>query len=198
MDIDNQFFPAPSADMPMPGDCIVAEPLMGGSAFSRSVILMLDRDSSGGYLGLTLNKPAPLRICDILPETEGDAGNLDVWRGGPVDFNRLFVVHSERVSIPDSHLIGSGLYVGGSLEEINLLMSGGLAGKEDFRCFLGYSGWAPGQLEQEIAEGTWAVLRGVPANPLRGGGNDYWRRAVEQLGEAYRSWLIVPRSPAFN
>ncbi len=198
MDIDNQFFPAPSAEMPRPGDCLVAQPLMTGSAFSRSVVLMLDRDNQGGHLGLTLNKPAPIRIADVVPDAGTEAGKLSVWRGGPVDFNRLFVIHTERVSIPGSHFIGSGLYVGGSLDEIDHLLISGAAGDDDFRCFLGYSGWAPGQLEQEIAEGSWAVMRGVPSNPLSGGGNGYWRRAVEQLGETYRSWLIVPRSPAFN
>ncbi len=198
MDLDNQFFPAPSADMPRQGDCLVAQPLLTGAAFSRSVVLILDRDSRGGYLGLTLNKPAPIRISDVVEEAGEEAGRLPVWHGGPVDFNRLFVIHSRRAIVPDTHLIGSGLYVGGNLEEIDRLLGSGLADESDFRCFLGYSGWAPGQLEQEIAEGSWAVLHGVPENPLQGGGNKYWRRAVEQLGEAYRSWLIVPRSPAFN
>lgn len=198
MDIDDQFFPAPTAEMPRPGDCLVAQPLMTGPAFSRSVVLMLDRDSTGGFLGLTLNKPAPLRISDLVTEATGKAGKLAVWRGGPVDFNRLFVLHSSRIVIPESHLIGSSLYVGGSLEDIERQLGSGRAMEVDFRCFIGYSGWASGQLEQEIAEGSWAVLRGLPENPLQGGGNDYWRRAVAQLGDAYRSWLIVPRSPDFN
>ena len=66
------------------------------------------------------------------------------------------------------------------------------------RFFLGYSGWAAGQLGQEIKQDSWAVSRQeVTLDPLSEG-ESYWKQVVGTLGQDYRTWCFYPKDPMFN
>jgi UPF0301 protein BDI_1431 len=75
----------------------------------------------------------------------------------------------------------------------------GLPTEGRIRFFVGYSGWDPGQLEEEIAAHTWAVAP-RPANSeiLREDGDSFWYRVVRTMGSSHRNWLVHPKNPQLN
>lgn len=128
-----------------------------------------------------------------------DALNVEVYSGGPVDGDRLFMLHTLGKQVEGSVEIANGIYVGGELTDIAAAVSSGAAVTGEMRFFVGYSGWGKGQLEDEIEGNFWAVSRDYdPELLLTGSGTHYWREEVGRLGERYRSWLMIPENPSDN
>lgn len=198
MNIENLLYDYNPDIKPEKGSLLVSEPMMEEAFFSRSVVMILDVDSGRGHLGLVMNKPTRLTLNNLLPGwTKGS--NVPVYCGGPVDPQRLFMLHSLGEIFNDSSEVIPGIYVGGKIEDIfNYIECGGqIEGK--LRFFLGYSGWSKDQLEQEKENHSWAIdLHPDVSLLFDGDGNSYWRREVKHLGENYRSWLMVPQDPSYN
>lgn len=183
---------------PKRGDVLLAGPLMQGFPFHRSVILMLDSDAQKGHMGLILNHQLPLTIADAFPEWK-TGSQFPVFAGGPVDLERLFLLHRLGNIFSGSKEVIPGLYVGGNLQEVRDYCDSGADTEGMLRFCLGYSGWEVNQLESELLQHVWAV--GSPISPDKifdGEGNEYWRREVKRLGESYRSWLVVPPKDQLN
>lgn len=198
MDLKNLLYSQVSGQNPGQGSLLIADPMMREDYFSRAVVMILDEPDGGGQLGLVLNKTTELTLKDLMPDWESGA-RVPVFSGGPVDMERLFLLHTLGDVFPDAMEVCPGIFVGGDVDDIISYIDSGrdVAGK--MRFFLGYCGWAPGQLGQEIARHSWAVNtspRG--AELLTEDGIDYWRREVENLGCGYRSWLMVPPDPSYN
>lgn len=180
------------------GDLLLANPFLKQPDFYRSAVLILEKDAAGGFLGLTLNRPTRLLMQDLfdLPE---EVMNVEVYGGGPVDNDRLFMLHRLGDRVDGSVEIANGIYVGGQLPDIAQAVTTGAAITGDMRFFLGYSGWAKGQLEEEIKDNFWALSREYdPSLLLTGSGSDYWREEVSRLGPDFRSWLVIPENPSDN
>lgn len=198
MDLKNLLYNHAPNYNPGQGSLLIADPMMRGDYFSRSVILILDVPKSGGELGLVLNKCTHLTLQNLIPDWDNGA-SVPVFSGGPVDMERLFLLHTLIDVFPDAMEVCPGIYVGGDVDEIiNYIDSGGeIDGK--MRFFLGYSGWMPGQLKKEIERHSWAVNPfPIDNDLLEGDGTEYWRREVERMGPDYRSWLMVPPDPSYN
>ncbi|MDE7159971.1 MAG: YqgE/AlgH family protein [Muribaculaceae bacterium] len=181
---------------------LLAEPLMKEPYFRRSVVLILEKDAAGGYIGLTLNKRAGLRLGDLFPGWTHGA-DIEVYSGGPVEEQRMFMLHTLGDVLSGSHEILPGIYVGGDLEDIGRYIKSGGDTEDKIRFFLGYSGWGADQLDKELLSRSWAVAdvgsdREDVKRLLSGSENDYWRREVERLGDSCRSWLVVPETPWLN
>lgn len=180
------------------GDVLIAEPFMEESIFKRSSILMLEADRARGYMGLVLNHQIPLSMRDLIPGWK--FGELvPLFAGGPVDLDRLFMLHTLGDRFSGSRELFPGLYVGARIDDVVGYVEGGGEVDGCLRFFLGYSGWGTDQLENEVLHNTWAIGRHEDADVLlHGSGNEYWRRQVEHLGDDYRSWLTVPVDAALN
>ena len=198
MDINDLLYPAdPSLDVTA-GDLILAEPMMEEAYFARSAILLLDSPDSGGHLGLVMNKKTNLTLKDLMPDLEG-AEKIEIYCGGPVEMERMFMIHKLPHVFSNSFETKQGLFVGADLDELADYISNGGEIEGKLRLFLGYSGWSKGQLEGEINRNSWAVNRERDSKELlNGDGLEYWQREVRMLGERYRSWLMVPPDPSFN
>lgn len=180
------------------GDLLVASPFMTEEVFSHSVILLLDVGKDNGCLGLALNKKSSFTLQDLFPALK-DIDPIDVFCGGPVGLNRLFILHNLPDLFTDSMEVAPGVSVGGDPDKIvNYLLTGGEL-KNNIRFFLGYSGWNGGQLPEEIENHYWTVTPAIQGDDLLSGrGVKYWRSVVQSLGPYYRGWLNVPRDPAMN
>ena len=124
-----------------------------------------------------------------------------VYCGGPLGLDRLYFIHTLGPEvIPDGRPYSNGLYVGGDFDAVLEYVNSGYPAEGNLRFFIGYSSWCPGQLEQEIREGTWAQAPSPrsPEELLNGNADPYWHRNVRSLGEAYRPWLLLPRYPSYN
>jgi len=198
MNLNSLLYDYNPAIIPEKGSLLISEPMMEEAFFSRSVVMILDIDKGRGHLGLVMNKPTHLTLRNLLPEWE-NGGDVPVFCGGPVDTQRLFMLHNLGSRFAGANEILPGLYVGGRIEDIvNYIDDGGtLEGR--IRFFLGYSGWSKDQLEEERLDHSWAIdLHPCVDDLLRGEGNSYWRREVKRLGENYRSWLMIPQDPSYN
>lgn len=147
------------------GQMLVAMPGMRDERFARAVIYLCAH-SSEGAMGIIVNQPAShinfpdlLVQLDVIPETElirlpVRAGEVKVLRGGPVETGRGFVLHSADFFIENSTLpIDTGVCLTATLDILKAIATGG--GPESALLALGYAGWAPGQLENEIQQNGW-------------------------------------------
>lgn len=198
MDLENLLHKDPVTLDPKAGELLIAGPMIADLNFSRSVVAILDRPEKGGHFGLVLNRMTDMTLdhfVDDWPFSE----KVPVFIGGPVELDRMFMLHRLGEIIEGSLEITSGLYAGGDSTQIRDYIAAGGQTEGYIRFFLGYSGWDEEQLTKEIIEHTWAVN----VNPdvktlLLGSGQEYWRREVERLGKDYRSWLNIPGHPQLN
>ncbi|ROT21899.1 YqgE/AlgH family protein [Muribaculaceae bacterium Isolate-113 (HZI)] len=198
MDLESIIYKDPTIVNPQKGDLLIAEPLLDEPYFKRSVILLLDEDNNQGHIGLALNKITPVSLQDLFPDWKAGA-EVPVYSGGPVEADRLFMLHTMGDRFEGSMEVSPGLYVGAKLDDIIDYINNNRYADGNIRFFLGYSGWSKGQLTSEILTNTWALNPNPGHTDVLTGAEDlYWRREVRRLGEKYRSWLLVPSNPAFN
>ena len=198
MDLKDILFSSLPTTTPHMGSLLISEPLMDDKYFGRSAILVLDEPEEGGHFGLILNKPTEMTLKDLMPEWE-EGKKVTIYCGGPVDLQRMFLLHTLGEKLGSNTEVLPGIYVGADLDKIiEYIEEGGeIDGK--LRFFLGYCGWSPGQLAGELNGKTWAVNAFPQSeNLLKGEGLAYWNREVKDLGEDFRSWLVVPLDPSMN
>lgn len=198
MDIENLIHKDPVTVDPRPGNMLVAGPMLSDINFSRTAVLILDRPDNAGHLGLVLNRETDYTL-DILLEDCPGADKIHLFIGGPVELDRMFMLHRLGNVIDHSIELMPGLYAGGNPDQIKDYIASGEQTDGKIRFFMGYSGWGEEQLAKEIIEHTWAVnIKPDIDNLLRGSGQEYWRRQVKDLGPGYRSWLNIPGHPQMN
>lgn len=186
------------AGSPAIGSILVAEPFLKEQWFRHAVILMVDYDRGSSAMGVVMNRPSGQTLQNLIDGVTIQ-DEIPVWVGGPMSLDRLYFIHTLGKLIPDSRPIGHGLYIGGDFEEMLSYVNGGLKLEGRIRFFIGYSGWSPGQLEQEITDHVWAVSDPGTATDLLTGSDDrYWHRYVRALGPNYRNWLYHPINPTLN
>jgi putative transcriptional regulator len=155
------------------GQLLIAMPVMSDRRFARSVIYMCAH-SAQGAMGLIVNQRAPhisfaellgqLSIeSDVESDNENDAGperlrphpiEVDVHVGGPVETGRGFVLHSSDYFAADSTLtIDEDVSLTATVDILRAIASG--KGPRRAMLALGYAGWRPGQLEDEIQANGW-------------------------------------------
>lgn len=200
MDNNPIIYHDPQAHLRSPGkgEILIASPFMQEDFFARAVVLLLDNPADGGRLGLVLNRKAKVTLQDIFPPL-AVLPPVEVFCGGPVGLDRLFMLHSRPDVFGGSTEVAPGVYVGGDPDSIvdYLLDGGDINGCVRF--LVGYSGWGAGQLKSELQSHYWAVSRPLPdMDLLYGKGGAYWRRVVSLLGPEYNGWLNVPLDPSMN
>src|SRR5215470_6352043 len=147
------------------GQMLIAMPSMRDERFTRSLIYMCAH-SSEGAMGIIVNQPAAnitfpdlLVQLDVLGAAElielpTRAGGVKVLKGGPVETSRGFVLHSSDFFIENSTLpIDEGICLTATLDILKAIARGD--GPQSAVLALGYAGWAPGQLENEINQNGW-------------------------------------------
>jgi putative transcriptional regulator len=147
------------------GQMLIAMPAMGDERFARTVIYVCAH-SSEGAMGIVVNQAAPnIKFPDLLVQLEvipaaeriqlpNRAEDVKVLKGGPVETGRGFVLHSADFFIENSTLpIDEGICLTATLDILKAIARG--KGPSNAILALGYAGWAPGQLEQEIQQNGW-------------------------------------------
>ena len=154
------------------GQFLIAMPSLDDGPFARTVVYVCAH-SPEGAMGITINQPAKqitfhdlLVQLDIIPEgpeirLPGPAGRMQVHRGGPVETGRGFVLHSSDYYVENSTLpIDENVSLTTTLEILKAIATG--SGPQKALLALGYAGWSPGQLDNEIRENGWLHC---PARP---------------------------------
>lgn len=167
------------------GQLLIAMPSLMDPNFWRSVVLLGVHSHEDGAFGLVINRPLDVQLADVLREIGQDAVTLDpprVLGGGPVEPTHGFVLFERPETIEDEAAlsIGTRITVSGSAETLNDLVRGRI--KSRYYLLLGYSGWAPGQLEQEIEDNSWLVAPLDPAIVFDVPLEDRWAAALHSIG----------------
>ncbi|MDE2148465.1 MAG: YqgE/AlgH family protein [Gammaproteobacteria bacterium] len=164
--------------VPGVGRFLVANRQVPGG-FAHSVILLVEVNQVGA-LGLVVNRPTQLRLAGLLPRVDELKGRQDpVYLGGPVAIDHLTLLIRSKAAPPDAVRVLGDVYVSASLETLRAVAGKASAG-DRFRAYVGYAGWAPGQLGFEIARGDWLV---VPANAddvFADDADGLWRQLIHQ------------------
>lgn len=167
------------------GQLLVAMPGMGDPRFEHGVVYLCNH-SDEGAMGLIVNKPAgDLSLKGLLDKLEirvtTEVGPRPIHFGGPVETGRGFVLHTN-----DFHQEGGTLDVGGgigmtaTLDVLAAIASG--KGPGLLIVALGYAGWGPGQLEDEIAANGWLTCDASPELVFRPDDSAKWIAALATLG----------------
>ena len=143
---------------------LIAMPGIGEGTFAGTVIYLCEHTEKGA-LGLVINKPIDIKLKNLFEKVEltldrEDLADEPVYFGGPVQTERGFVLH-ERLGGEDgegghyssSLQIAGGLEMTTSKDVLEALANG--AGPKKVLVTLGYSGWAAGQLEEEMSRNGW-------------------------------------------
>jgi putative transcriptional regulator len=181
---------------PAKGRLVVASPTLEDPNFHRSVVFLLAADGDGA-LGVVLNRPSETSIDEIVPHWGLHASEPPVlFVGGPVQPNAAICVGRTELPVGPpaagaddeaetdgySPLIGDlgTVDLNRAPEDIGVSFTG-------LRVFTGYSGWGPGQLEEEIEAGAWFVVEGRQQDVLCPEPAALWERVLRRQG----GWLAV-------
>lgn len=179
---------------PAAGRLLVATPLLGDPHFARTVVYLLEHDG-GGTVGVVLNRPSHTPVGQVLPDWhDAVSGPAVVFSGGPVQ--------------PDGALCLGQLTPGSSgIREVvdgvsTVDLDGDVAviapNARRLRVFAGHAGWAPGQLEDEMAEGAWWGLAGSPDDLFSEQPKTMWREVLRRQPPPLRILSTFPPDPSLN
>jgi putative transcriptional regulator len=178
------------------GYLLIAEPsIIGDLSFNRSVILLADHNKEGS-VGFIINKPLKYTINDLIPEIRA---NFKIYNGGPVEQDNLYFIHNIPELISNSVEISNGIYWGGDFESPKDLINSGKISKDNVRFFLGSTGWDENQLEAEMDNNSWIIVRNSYENKIIGKSTThFWKEKIIELGGEYVIWSNAPENPYLN
>lgn len=181
---------------PNKGNLLIAEPsIIGDISFNRSVILIAENNQNGS-IGFILNKPLNYSLNELIPEITSD---FKIYNGGPVEQDNLYFIHRVPELIKNSVEISNGIYWGGDFSTVVDLLKEGKLKAADIRFFLGYSGWSPNQLDNELMSNSWVILENIYKNQIiEKGHNSLWKEKMIELGGDYLIWSNAPENPSHN
>jgi putative transcriptional regulator len=185
----------PQNQKPAKGRLLISEPALYDFYFKQSVVLLADHNEEG-YFGLILNKPIDIKFNEVIKDfPEFDA---QVYLGGPVKTDNIFVLHTLGNKIDNSFEVLNGIYWGGDIEIIKELISAKIAGPDNIRFYLGFSSWAPKQLDNEMLEKSWVVLNAKTSIVFESSPGHMWGEIMKSFGRDYAIWANFPTDPIMN
>lgn len=177
------------------GRLLVSEPFMQDSYFKRSVVLLTEHNERGSF-GLILNKPIPMYLNEAIENAPVFDSKLAL--GGPVQKETLHYLHTEGDRIPNSTQVMDGVFWGGDFEIIKELIAIGELTPKQIRMFVGYSGWAEGQLDSEMDSKSWIVAMATKEILFSTKPENLWSRVLEKMGSPYNYMVKLPEDPRLN
>lgn len=183
-----------SADLLKSGKLLIAQPFMMDASFARSVVFLCEHGDEGS-LGFVLNHPTSVNIGHLLPEIF--VPHLNVHHGGPVQLDTLHMLHRMPQTMGGAE-VDNGVYWGGSFDALQSFAAEDQMIKSDVRLFVGYAGWSPGQLENELTEGSWLIGDVSHQVIFDTPPEDVWKTAIFSLDKEYHYLANLPLSPALN
>lgn len=144
------------------GQFLLANPTLNGSVFENAIVFLLDYTPEHGAYGTIINTNSHIPLNEVfsgLPEN--DWKTHPFFLGGPVEDTQIQMLQLDpNLSISPKEIV-PGLYIGGKIED-NIQAVEQVIFSEKTRLILGYSGWGPGQLENEVIEGAWDIYSTDP------------------------------------
>jgi len=172
------------------GRLLVADPYLEDPNFKRSVILLTGHTHEEGTIGFILNKPLRMDVENLLSDFPEFDSKL--YYGGPVSTETIHFIHTAGKILDESQSLGGGLYWGGNYEQLKFLISNGLIRNKDIRFYVGYSGWSPGQLQEEMTVGSWMVAENDLNYIFNTRSKHLWKNVLSNKGDHYAVIAEMP------
>jgi putative transcriptional regulator len=143
---------------------LIAMPAMADPHFAKSLTFVCEHNDQGA-LGIVVNRPIEMNLhalleqVSIAPETDAYK-SVAVHFGGPVQVDRGFVLHTPLGDWQSTLKVTPELGLTTSKDILEAVARG--AGPRQILVTLGYAGWAPGQLEHELAQNAWLTVQATP------------------------------------
>ena len=195
MVLNYNFFEPDDNQEPQKGKALVSEPFLLDNYFKRSIVLITEHNDEG-TIGFVLNKPVDVQINEVVEDFP--AIDADVALGGPVSTNTLHYLHTLGDIIPNSIPVLGNVYWGGDFDVVERLITSGNINRGQIRFFLGYSGWSPNQLEDELLENAWLVSDITPEEIMMPLNKHFWTKKLRGMGKKYEMWSNFPENPEMN
>ena len=177
------------------GSILISDPFSDDVYFGRSVVLICEHNDEGTF-GFVLNNYIDVdlhQLDDNFPNI-----NARISFGGPVSKENLYYIHSFS-DITNTLEIREGLYYGGDFDEITDRIKNAKNPNKEIRFFVGYSGWSPGQLDEEIKNENWITANNISTeNIIDTKLDDLWRICLEKQGQRFQLMTKFPRNPMDN
>jgi putative transcriptional regulator len=182
------------------GQFLIAGRRLRDPNFFKTAVLIVEH-GPGGAMGLVVNRPSSMTVAHALsehfnlPETE----DL-VYVGGPVEPSSLFILHDSPEFAPSEGCIVPGLFLGSSAEVFESVIRLAAHGEIQlrFRIFSGCAGWAPHQLEGEIARGDWHLHPADAGMVFQEDSYQTYDLLLQKVYEAHRILPHMPHDPECN
>ncbi len=175
------------------GKLLIASPALGDPNFSRTVVLITEHGDEGA-MGIVLNRPADAEVSEVLPELSDIAVEEPIFVGGPVQPEALVVLGE--FSDPDkaAWIVVADVGLVSADTDIEDLPGAVRRG----RVYAGFSGWGPGQLEDELEEDAWIVEPPIPPELFPDDPSTLWSDVLERKGGQYALVARMPEDPSLN
>lgn len=168
----------------LPGHFLIAMPSMLDPNFERTVTFICEHTAEGA-VGLVINRPMDMDISDVLRELAMDVrdqslASQPVLQGGPVEQHKGFVLHESNEKWHGTLWARDSIQVTASRQILSALADG--SGPDRAALALGYAGWGPGQLEEELLENAWLVVPAQAGIIFETPATERWKEAAGLLG----------------
>jgi putative transcriptional regulator len=181
---------------PSKGRILISDPFLGDDFFERSVVYLCEHNQEGSF-GFVLNNLLEMNLNGLNDQFPSISSQIST--GGPVETESMFFIHTLGNELNESVEISHGIFVGGDFEQLYVFMKEKHITDNQIRFFLGYSGWAKGQLEAEIKENAWVVADiDDCAEIMKIQEPDTWKYFMSKLGSKYQFMTNFPIDPNEN
>lgn len=185
-----------SENKPACGKVLISDPFLTDPNFHRTVVLLTEY-SEMGAMGFVLNQPLQVKLGTPLIQ---DIPLTTLYQGGPVQPEFLHFIHTFGGALEGTIKVKEGLWWGGEFEQLKEIVQSDDFNPDQFKFFIGYSGWAPGQLEMELQENAWIVgdidAKEAVANEVDS--VELWSRTLKSMGGDYAIMANYPTDPTLN
>ncbi|HET6423894.1 MAG TPA: YqgE/AlgH family protein [Planctomycetaceae bacterium] len=182
------------------GHCLIASKQLRDPNFYKSAVLIIEHGSHGA-MGLVINRPSSVLVQHALAQFfDLHSIQQPVYVGGPVEPRALLVLHNRSELAAPERPIVPGVYIGNSENAFKEVMRRASEGEQDlkFRIFSGCAGWAPDQLEGELARGDWHTAPACRDIVFHEDPYEVYDAVLKRVHEAHR---VIPQScpnPTWN
>lgn len=158
------------------GKLLVAGRQLADPNFAQTVVLLLGYGRLGA-LGVIINRPTAVRLSDVLPDSFRVTPQAGVvYSGGPVATTAMLLLfRAERQPDETEHIFADVYLSGSQIVVEDKFARGGL-----FRMYAGHAGWAPGQLDNEVARGDWHIVPADIDTVFRKPAENMWSELIQR------------------
>ena len=175
------------------GKLLIASPALADPNFERSVVLITEHGEDGA-MGIVLNRPSESEVAAVIPELEPIAGPEPIFVGGPVQPEALVVLGEFSNPEKAAWIVVAEVGLVSAQAELDELPEAVRRG----RVYAGFSGWAPGQLEDEIDEESWIIEAPLPRELFPENPDTLWSDVLARMGGEYALVARMPEDPSLN